>query len=49
MVVVVEENKQLITDLGGIEALQALINSPNERICQQATRALVNLGAAVQD
>lgn len=41
------ENKQLIIDLGGVDALQGLVRSPNDRICQQATRALVNLGVSV--
>ncbi|KAF1791308.1 Armadillo-type fold [Phytophthora cactorum] len=29
---------------GRVEALQSLVRSTNDRICQQATRALVNLG-----
>ncbi|RHY33483.1 hypothetical protein DYB32_001600 [Aphanomyces invadans] len=35
--------------LGGVDALQNLVRSPNERICQQATRALVNLGVNTAD
>ena len=41
------ENKQVIVELGGVEALQSLVRSTNDRICQQATRALVNLGVNV--
>lgn len=43
------ENKQAIVELGGVEALQSLVRSTNDRICQQATRALVNLGVNVVD
>lgn len=39
-------NKKIIVDLGGIEALRMLVNSHNDRICQQSHRALVNLGYA---
>ena len=45
----IAENKEIIINLGGVQALQRLARSLNERICQQATRALVNLGAEVQD
>ncbi|RLN85301.1 hypothetical protein BBJ28_00014064 [Nothophytophthora sp. Chile5] len=40
---------QAIVELGGVEALQSLVRSTNDRICQQATRALVNLGVNVVD
>jgi Armadillo/beta-catenin-like repeat len=37
----------MIRKLGGIEALHGLLDTPSERIRQQASRALQNLGAPV--
>ena len=42
----VAENKELLISLGGVGALKGLTRSTNERICQQASRALANLGVA---
>lgn len=49
LMLLLAENKQAIIDLGGVDALQSLVRSPNDRICQQATRALVNLGVNMVD
>jgi hypothetical protein len=39
-----EANKEIIRKLNGIAALSFLANSTNEKVKQQATRALMNLG-----
>lgn len=40
-----EGNKKIIVDLDGVEALRGLVKLDDDRIRQQAYRALVNLGA----
>jgi Armadillo/beta-catenin-like repeat len=39
-----EENKTIIRRLGGVSILVGLSRSSNEKIKQQATRALMNMG-----
>jgi hypothetical protein len=41
------ENKKKIVELGADEALQCLMSVNNERIAQQARRALRNLDAGL--
>lgn len=41
------DNKKLIIELNGVEVLKALASSSSDRIKQQATRALTNLGVEV--
>ena len=41
-----EDNQRQLKELDGVRILKSLLKSSNSRVCQQASRALQNLGIA---